>query len=73
MILLEKNKTHPGWRGSVGWALSHKAKGRWFHSQSGHRPGLQAQGLAGASARGNRSMFLSLSFPIPSPLSKISK
>ena len=30
----------PDWCGSVGWALSHEAKGHWFYSQLGHMPGL---------------------------------
>ena len=32
----------PDWFGSVDWTLSWKPKGRWFESQSGHRPVLWA-------------------------------
>ena len=43
----------------VGWALSHKAKGRWFDSWSGHMPGLRLWSPVGTHTRGNQSMFLS--------------
>ena len=62
--------------GVVGWVLSHKAKGRWFDSQSGHMPGLWARSPFGAHTRGKRQIkFLShidvsFSFSLPSPLSK---
>ena len=36
------NEKCPDQWGSVGWASSSKAKGRWFNSQSGRMPGLQA-------------------------------
>ena len=49
----------PGWHGSVGWVLSHKAKGCWFDSQLGHMPGLWAWSLVGMYVRGNQLMFLS--------------
>ena len=35
-----KNLSCPGWCGSVGWSSSHKAKGHWFDSRSGHMPEL---------------------------------
>ena len=38
---LDKNVESPGRYLSVGWAPSHKLKGRWFDSRSGHIPGLQ--------------------------------
>ena len=37
----------PDWCGSVGWTLSHKAKGHQFNSQSGHMRGLQVWSLVG--------------------------
>ena len=67
----------PDRRGSVGWVSSHKTKGRRFNSWSGHTPGLQARPLAGGVREttypyiSHTSMFLSLSFSLPSPLSKI--
>ena len=64
------NKLCPGWCDSVGWASSHKVKGRWLDSQAGHTPRLQVQFLVRAHTRGNQSMFLSLSFSFHSPLSK---
>ena len=43
LLLLELEKKYyftPDGCDSVGWALSHKLKGHWFNSQSGHTPGL---------------------------------
>ena len=59
-------KLSQGRHGSVGWALPHKAKCHWFHSRSGHIPGLQVRSPIGACSRGNWS----LPFSLPSPLSK---
>ena len=59
----------PDWSGSGGWVLSCKPKGHKFNSHSGHIPGLQVQFL-GQSVEWevmNTSMFLSLSFSLPSP------
>ena len=47
-----------------------KAEGRRFNPWLGHMLGLQAWSPVGAHVRGNQLMFLSLSFSIPSPLSK---
>ena len=47
-----------------------ESKRSQFDSQSGHRPGLQVRSPVGACTRNNRSMFLSLSLSLPSPLSK---
>ena len=33
--------------GSVGWVLSHKLKGLWSDSRSGHMPGLWAKSPGG--------------------------
>ena len=63
----------PGWHGTVGWASSCEPKSPWFDSWSGHMPGLQVQSLVRACVEGNRWVFLSLSFSLPSPLSKIKK
>ena len=51
---------------------SSKVKGGGFHSTSGHMPGLRVQSPIRMCARGNRSMFLTLSLsfslsPFPSP------
>ena len=65
-----------GWYGSVDWVLAYEPKGRWFYSQSGHMPGLRArspvEGVWEAAdwCFSHTSMFLSLSFSLPSPLSK---
>ena len=39
----KKFTNSPDWYGSVGWMSSHKAKDRWFDSQSRHMPGLWVQ------------------------------
>ena len=54
-----------------GLSAGLQTKGRWFDSLSGHMPGLQARFPSAGRARGNHTlMFLSLSFSLPSPLSK---
>ena len=60
----------PDWWGSVGQASSRKAKGLQFDSQSGHMPGLWVWALVRVHTKGSQSMFLSLSFSLPSLLSK---
>ena len=71
-VHFKKVKNRPGWCGSVDWALACEPKGRWFDSQSGHMPGLQVRFPGVGRGRGNHTlMFLSLSFSLPSPLSKI--
>ena len=45
-------KNSPDWCGSVGWALSRKAKGHRFNSRSGLTPGLQVPFPVGAHAGG---------------------
>ena len=72
----------PGWCGSVDWALACEPKGLEFDSQSGHMPGFQARPPVGGmwEATNQREannqcishtwMFFSLSFSLPSPLSK---
>ena len=60
----------PNWCGSVDWVPACEPKGCWFDSQSGHMPELQARSLV-EGTRGNHTlMFLSLSFSLPSPVSK---
>ena len=44
---------------------SYKEKGRQFGCRSGHMPGWWVWSLTGAHARGNWSVFLSLSFSLP--------
>ena len=63
-------KVYPVQCGSVGWALDCKLKGRWFNSQSRYMPVLYIRALVGVPTRGSQLMFLSLSSPLPSPLSK---
>ena len=53
------------WCGSVGWALSHKLKGLWFNSWSGHMPW--------SLCKRQSIMFPSLSFSFPSLLLKKKK
>ena len=75
----QHQKIGPGHCGSVGWASAHKRKkGHWFNSQSGHMLRLWARSAAGglweaADAADGwlslTSVFLSLSFSLPSPLS----
>ena len=60
--LKKKKKLNPGWCGSVDCTPACEPKGWWFDSQSGHMPGLWV--------RSPELMFLSLSFSLPSPLSK---
>ena len=61
----------PGWCGSVDWAPACEPKCRWFGTQSGDMPGLQARFPGYRHMRGNHMlMFLSLSSSFPSPLSK---
>ena len=60
LILILKNTQYsPDQCDWVGWPLSGKAKGRWFDSRSGHRPGWQVQSPDGVRMRGNWSVFLS--------------
>ena len=63
-------RMHPGWCGSVDWALSCDPKGHQFDSRSGHMPGLWLGPQLAACER--QPMFLShidlsvpLSFPFP--------
>ena len=64
---VQKELHHPSWCGSLDRVTACGLKGRRFDSQSGHIPGLWAR----QHARGNHTlMFVSLSFSLPSPLSK---
>ena len=66
-----KIRDSPIWCGLVDWMPACKPKGPQFDSQSGYMPGLQARSPVGGRDRGNHTlMFLSLSFPFPSPLSE---
>ena len=44
--LFKISSARPVWCSSVGWASSHKPKGHWFNSQSGHMPRFQARSPA---------------------------
>ena len=72
--LTEMKNNCPDWYGSIGWALSCKAKGHWFNSLSGHMPGMQVHAWSGCIQEATDhcfpliSMFLSLTFSLPSPL-----
>ena len=71
LLIWWRRTSHPDRCGSVGWATFSKAKGCGFNSQSGNMPELQMKSLARARKRGNHTlMFLSLSFSLPSLLSK---
>ena len=70
----------PGWCGSVNRVPACEPEGHQFNSQSGHMPGLQTTSPVGGVQEttdqciSGTSMFLSLSFSFPSPLSqKINK
>ena len=71
-----KTGFHAGWCGSMDWVLACKPKDHQFNSQSGHMPGLWARspvrGVWEATNQGISCtlMFLSLSFTLPSTLSK---
>ena len=73
---LAKKEFSPDWCGSIGWASFCKAKSCQFDCRSGHMPGLWVWSQSGYIGEAtNRcfsltSMFLSLSFSLPSPLSK---
>ena len=73
--LTNKNCIQPSLAWS-GWELVRKARGHRFGSRSGHMPELWARSLVGEDAKATdqcfsfTSMFLSLSFSLPSPLSK---
>ena len=54
-----KDQPRPDLCGSAGWVSSHKAKGCWFDSGSGHMPGFWVQFPVGAHTRANQLMFLS--------------
>ena len=68
----QKFLSSPDWRGSVGWVTSLKGM-----SPVGFLVGREAWAVwalprVGACVRGNPSMFLSLDFSLPAPLSQIS-
>ena len=45
----KKENNGSGWYGSVDWVPACKTKGRWFDSQSGHMPGLEARSPVGGT------------------------
>ena len=66
-----KNKVSPGWCGSVDWTPACKPKGCRFNSQSRAHAWVAGQVPSRGCARGNHTLILlSLSFSLPSPLSK---
>ena len=75
--LIRKDVFHPEQCGLVDWVLSCKPKGRRFDSWLGHMPGLRVQSWLGHIRKATdrcfslASMFFSLSFSLPPPLSKI--
>ena len=74
MFWLSKNKSSPGWCGSVDWGLAYEPKDRWFDSQSGHVPGLQARSPVGGVWETTTPWCFSCSLSPSLPLSlKISK
>ena len=64
-LLLQR--IHPGWCGSVDWALACKPNGRWFDSQSGHMPGLHARSPVD-SVREATTHWCFSPFSLPSPI-----
>ena len=67
-----KKKKKDTWlMGLVDWVPACEPKDRWFESQSRAPAQVVGQGSNGGSVRSNHtSMCLSLSFSLPSPLSK---
>ena len=61
-LVNQKTDFCPAWYGSVDWAMACKPKGRWFDSQSGHVPGLQARSPAVGVQEASTHCFLLL-FP----------
>ena len=59
VVQIKKQESFPDWCGSVGWTLSHTAKGCWLDSQSGHVPGLWTRSPVGTWEGGNQLIFLS--------------
>ena len=47
LVRFKRAEAHPGWCGSMGWALPCKLRGPQFDSWSGHMPGLQARSQVG--------------------------
>ena len=75
LIIKKGTESSPGCGGSVGWELSHKAKGCLFNSQSGHMSRLWVWSPVGVHMGGKQSMFLphidvDLFLSFPSSLSK---
>ena len=60
-----KVENSPGWCGSVDWASSCEPKGRWFHSQSGHMPGLWARSPVGGACLRQLHIDVSLNLFLP--------
>ena len=71
-----KRHNHPGRVAQLVGASSYTPKGCGLNPQSGHMPGLQARSPVGGVQEATdqcfslTSMFLSLSFPLSSPLTK---
>ena len=71
-VSLTINKTFkclPGWCGSVDWTPGQRVKGHWFHSQSGHIPGLQARSPEGGAWEATTHWYFSPSLSLSLPLS----
>ena len=60
----------PGWCVSVHWVPACEPKGWWFDSHSGHVPGLWSRSPVGGMWETTTHWCFSLSFSLPSPLSK---
>ena len=61
------NFLSPGWCGSVDWVQACEPKGRWFDSQSGHMPGLQARSPVGGTKEATTHWCFSPSLSPPFP------
>ena len=61
----EKGSDQCGW---LGWPLVHKARGHWFNSPSGHKPGFQAWSRSGKRQLIKVSLFvIKVSLPLVLP------
>ena len=69
-LLIKGRHYYPGWCGSVDWVMACEPKGHWFDSQSGLWATSAVGGVWEAMDISCTLEFLSLSFSLPSFLSK---
>ena len=68
LCLAKSHSSCPDWCGSVGWASSHRPKGQWFDSRSGHMPGLWARSPVGSTQEATTHQCFSPSLSPSLPL-----